>query len=267
MKKAASLFFVLALGFALPAHADRSTKIIRGGQGFLFPDHNSFENPGQFPLAYGMAFEAGYTKANGAATQSLTPSFVYGGGGFGIGAFYARSGNDIGSSAASSAGAGLGVSFLKDRLTVGASYNRSLESVRSSDGNLGVQINLNAPQRKGPSVGIGVESTLNATLGDTQSARGAVGYSFRTNDNIEAGIKFNNLRNTSDFSPYFAGTLGSQYVYAGAAYTYHKTLEDHEVEGRLGFILGRYIDLSALASYVLESGGATTYGATLRASF
>lgn len=267
MKKS-TVLVVFAAVFASSAFADKSTKIIRGGLGFLFPDHNSFANPGQFPLSYGMAVEAGYSRTNGSSQQSLTPSIVYGNGQVGVGAFFARSGTSLtDESSTNSIGAGLGASFLKDKFSVGASYTRDLSDTRTSDGTVNVTANLNGPQRKGPSVGVGVGTTLNATGGDYQTANASVGYSFRSNDNIEAGVVFNNLRNTSDFDPVFAGTFGSQYMYMGVSYRYKKLAEDHVVGARLGFILGRYLDLSASASYVLETGGEANYGATLRASF
>lgn len=267
MKKASFLFLVVAAAFSLPAYADKSTKIIRGGLGFLFPDNNSFVNPGQFPLSYGMAIEAGYGRVNGTSDQSLTPSFVYGNGQLGLGVSYSRSGTDLGSTSTSSLGAGLGMSFLKDKLTVGASYTRSLETPRTDDGTLGFTANLNGPQRMGPSLGVGFGTTLGATSANVQTGTLGVGYSFRSNQSIEGGLTFNNLSDTSDFNPFFAGTFGSQYVYLGGSYTYLKTSTDHKVGGRLGFILGRYIDLSATATYVLKTGGAATYGATVRASF
>ncbi len=267
MKKSSFLVVVLAAAFATSAFADKSTKIMRGGLGFLFPDHNSFSNPGQFPLSYGMAIETGYTRVNGSSAQALTPSFVYGNGQVGLGAFYSRSGADLGSTSSNSVGAGLGVSFLKDKFTMGVGYTRVLDSTRTSDGSLQVTANLNGPQRKGPSVGIGVGTSMNAAGGDRQNASASLGYSFRSNDNIEAGVLFNDLRSTSDFDPYFAGTIGSQYMYLGGTYRYLKASEDHQVGARLGFILGRYIDFSASANYVLETGGATSYGGTVRASF
>jgi hypothetical protein len=267
MKKASLLVLALAAVLTTSAHADKSTKIIRGGLGFLFPDNNSFSNPGQFPLSYGMAFETGYSRVNGSSAQALTPSFVYGNGQLGVGAFYSRSGMDLGSSASNAVGAGLGVSFLKDKLTMGVSYSRSLEAVRINDGTLSVTANLNGPQRTGPSVGVGFGTTINATGTNTRTGTLGLGYSFHSNQSIEAGLTLNDLQNTADYSPYFAGTYGSQYMYLGASYTYVKTSADHVAAGRLGFILGRYIDISALASYVLETGGASTYGATLRASF
>lgn len=267
MMKASLLVLALVVGAATPAYADKSTKILRGGLGFLFPDHNSFSNPGQFPLSYGMAIETGYTRANGSSDQALTPSFVYGNGKVGLGAFYSRSGTDLGTASTSSVGVGLGTSFIKDKFTFGASYARALETVRVNDGFVQVTANLNGPQRKGPSLGVGVGTTLKQVGGDRQNGNIGLGYSFRSNENFEAGLKFNDLRDTSNFSPYAAGTFGSQYVYMGGSYTYEKTDEDHVVAARLGFIIGRYIDLSALASYVLETGGAATYGATLRASF
>jgi hypothetical protein len=74
-----------------------------------------------------------------------------------VGGFYSRGGTDLlGSSAASSVGFGLGVSFLKDKLTLGEKYDTYLESTRTNDGNMAVTVNLNGPQRKGPSLGFGV---------------------------------------------------------------------------------------------------------------
>jgi len=266
MKKSSFLVLVLAAVFTTSAFADKSTKIMRGGLGFLFPDHNSFANPGQFPLSYGMAIETGYTRVNGSSAQGLTPSFVYGNGQVGLGAYYTRSGMDLGSSASSSIGAGVGASFLKDKFTMGAGYSRSLDSTRTNDGTIQVTANLNGPQRKGPSVGVGFGTTLGAAT-NVRTGTASVGYSFRSNDNIEAGVLFNNLSSFSDFDPYFAGTVGSQYMYLGGTYRYLKTAEQHQAGARIGFILGRYIDLSASASYVLVSGGASSYGATVRASF
>lgn len=269
MKKPYLLIWVLTGALSVSALADKSTKIIRGGLGFLFPDHNSFSNPGQFPLGYGSAFEAGYQRANGAnPQQAVTPSFVYGNGKVGLGAFYSRGGTSLTNSTASdSVGVGAGVSFLKDKLTMGLSYDTDLQTSRTSDGNLLFTANMNGPQRRGPSIGLSLGSTVNAAGGDRQKANFGFGYSFRSNNSLEGGITFNDIRDTGDYSPYVAGTFGSQFIYAGGYYTYAKLAATHSVAARVGFILGRYLDLSALASYVLKTGGAATYGATFRASF
>lgn len=269
MKRTLSLLATALLLVSVPAlGADKSTKIIRGGLGFLYPDHNSFTNPGQFPLSYGMAFEAGYTRVNASTTQALTPSLVYGNGKVGLGAFYQRAGAGLtGAGSTNAVGAGFGVALLKNKLTFGAGYSTSLSTGRTDDGTVQLTANLNGPQRQGPSLGLGVTSTINSTIGQRQTATLGVGYSFRSNNSLEGGVKFNRLSTLGDYSPFLAGTLGTQFLYVGANYLYGVLAKTHTVSARVGFIFGRYVDVSALATRVMTTGGATSYGASLRASF
>jgi len=87
----------------------------------LFEDANDFTNPAQIALAHGAAIEGYYTRQNPSGAQSVTPSFVWGNGKVGLGAYGTRSGTNLGSASQSmdSIGGELGVALAQDHLTMG----------------------------------------------------------------------------------------------------------------------------------------------------
>lgn len=247
----------------------KKTHILRGGFGFLFPDHNSFANPGQFAITHGAAFEASYSQASIGSVKGLNSSFVLGKGKWGMGVFGSRVGTAIDSPATSAdvVGGGIGFSILKERMTLGVSYVRSIDVAQTSDGAASVSLTMNGPKRMGPTIGLGATTSLNAAGGDQQSGVIGFGYTFKSNVNLEANYNQNNFRNTDDFTASGFVNYGAKYFYFGAGYSYLNVAGDHQIKGRIGFLLGRFVDFSVFADQTLESGGALTYGVSLRASF
>src|SRR4051812_29699986 len=81
---------------AVTAQARGGGNIMRGGLGFLFPDHNSFNNVGQFAADHGMAVEALYARTNqGGGPQTILPSFVYSNGAMGLGFYGSHTGTSL----------------------------------------------------------------------------------------------------------------------------------------------------------------------------
>ena len=269
MKKSLALFVIFFLLFPVTqAHSRGRTMIQRGGLGFLFPDHNSFSNPGQFAISHGAAFESIYSTDEQGDVQNLAPSFVMGKGRWGLGAFASRTGKvDDPARSLDSVGGALGISFLKERLTLGASYTRSIDVGQTSDGTASITTTLNGPKRMGPSVGIGLSSSVNRAERDIRSATLGFGYSFKTNINLELNYTAVDLDNTANYVGAFYLNWGAKWMYVGVGDRYYNSLKVHEASGRLGFILGHYIDLSVFGNYKLETDGETSYGASLRASF
>lgn len=264
--------FAVFLGIALLAlpsvsEAARKTNIRRGGFGFLFADHNKLNNPGQISIAHGAAVEANYVRQNGLDVEAITPSFVYGNGRFGFGLGATRAGNDLtdGSSASDVAAVAMGIAMLKSRLTFGASYARYLSGGATNDGVLLGSLTINAPKRRGPVFGVGYTTVLGG--GGLQGLIAGLGYSFNTNSAMELNFELNDLSNTDNWSGSFDLTLGNNWFYFGTEVLHSNLSGNQTAAARLGFIIGRYIDLSFQASQVLMSGGSASYGATLRTSF
>jgi hypothetical protein len=257
--------FCGAMALCGASQAASKTDILRGGLGFLFPDHNSFSNPGQFSISHGMAMEADYSREDSTQLQNLTPSLVYGNGKVGLGAFGSRTGTNLTAKNGSLdvIGAGAGVALAKERLTLGVGYDRVISSSPQNDGNLRVEATLNGPQRKGPA--FGVEATT--TLGSTHIAgvTAAAGYSFRSNVSIEAVFKNYDTRQFKNSTLSGFVNWADNMFYLGAGYTYLNLNSLNEIEGRLGVMLGRFVDVSVFAAKVFK--GELSYGGSLRASF
>lgn len=257
----------LALCVSLSAFG-KATNIQRGGLGILFPDHNSFANPGQFAVTYGLAIQGFYTRTDQTPTsQSVAPSLVFGNGRFGFGVYGARSGNDLGSSASSTdvVGGGLGISMLKKRITLGASFDKVLES--GVDGGIAkASLTFQSPSRKGPSIGAVFAAPVNMT-GVKNEVTVGFGHSFKSNTTMEANVKFSDLE---DFKNFVAGgyvNLASRVLYLGAGYQFRNVGTQHAALGRLGVMLGSRVDLSVYGEKAFVTGSALTYGGSLRASF
>jgi len=248
------------------AHAAKQD-LTRGGLGFLFQDHNSFENPGQFSIDKGAGLEAMYMKGDLDA-QAIVPSFVYGNGKFGLGVYGMRSGTSLSDSALKSdeIGAGVGFSMAKERVTVGIGAKRSLESNLTSDGEVGATVTINGAKRVGASIGAGFNTTINADGGDVREGKLAVGYAFNPMTSVEVVGTFNNL---SDFNDWKVGGFlnynGRIFYFSGGVNRYNTT-EVNELLGRAGFVLGR-VDLSLYAGYQLDQGTDPTIGGSFRFAF
>lgn len=256
----------VVIGLALVASFSafgKATNIQRGGLGVLFPDHNSFANPGQFSVTHGIAVEGLYVRTNqSGGLQSVTPSVVFGNGRLGLGAFVNRIGTSFASSSSFDfAGVGAGFSLLKQRLTIGASYSTSLDGLAGS-GKLKGSITLQSPTRQGPSLGAVIEST-----GSSKAGTIGVGYSFHSNKAMEANVRFNSFSDLSDFVASGFVNLASQALYLGAGYQYTNLGIHHAALARLGVVLGGNIDVSLYGGYAFASGSPVTYGGSFRASF
>lgn len=256
-----------AVCFSSIGFAAKNTNLMRGGLGFLFQDHNSFENAGQFAVAKGAALQASYSRGNSFnSDQTLIPSFVYGNGRFGLGVYGSRMGVDLGNSSTAQdrVGAGVGFGLMKERLTVGAGYDRSMSSGTTDNGNLSVTATLNAPGRKGIYFGAAYLMSLN-TAG-RQGGKAAMGFSFQNNKSFEVVAQFNDLNNYSDYQAGGFLNLGGSDVYLSLGYQFLGLNMRHQVSGRAGVILGQ-LDISCFANTVLSSGSAVNYGGALRLSF
>lgn len=264
MLRTKSLLLLLVLsGLGINAYAAGGGAIQRGGIGFLFPDNNSFVNPGQFVDSMGSAFEARYTRTNVDGTnQTATPSLVYGNGTMGLGVYGSRSAVALlGSPTTDSVGAGLGFSLMKGRAVVGFRYDKTLGGTDSGDAS--AMLTLNPAGRKGIAIGVGYTRNLTSAVG---SVTAGLGYSFMHNNNLEVNVTF------PDISALSAWNLGAYVTtlkmpcYLAAGYVMNKTAAatNSGVSARLGAMLGSAMDLSFTANYWFITGSPVTYGASFR---
>lgn len=276
----------LATAFAMilvpgAASGARKANVIRGGQGFLFPDHNTLTNPGQLSLSKDTGIQAMYMRQDtdtgfGTETfQAATPSIAYANGRVGIGVAATRLGTSLDSDSSTDSGtAALGFNLGKRRnVTVGATYTRGLDGDQTNDGTLSAAINLNPSKGEGFAIGAGFSTVLNDTTGgSTKGAVVGLGYSGRNrNNNIEVNLALPNLDDTSAYTIGGYATLGDKAYYLGAGYEYGKTATGNtsDLLGRLGFVLGRGsdVDFSVFLNYRMEDNAKPAYGATLRVTF
>ncbi len=264
MMRSRTLFIGLAiLSLGTPSFARGGGNIMRGGLGFLFPDHNSFANPGQFAESRGMAIQAAYTKMDSPTLHSVAPSFVYGNGAMGLGVYGARTGTTLGTGA-DQIGAGLGFSLLKGRMTFGLGYDKQL-GVGTGNGDISAQLNFNPANRRGAAFGVGYRRTLGSTV---QSLSAGLGYSFMSNKNLEVDIAFPSVSSFSNFNLGAYFTTMAKFFYLGGGYLMSKQgTTVHGAAGRLGFVLGSSFDFSGTIGKYFGAGNPTTWGGTLRASF
>lgn len=248
-------------------HAEKRMALTRGGLGFLFADHNSFANAGNFALDKGTAAEVSYGQFKNVPIVAAQPSFVYGSGKVGFGLYGQRIATSLSdTNAIDSVGGGLGVTLAKDRVTLGVYGSRSLATTPTSDGTVGATFTLNGNKRVGFSLGGAVDTTLNATNGDTKSGRAAIGWGFNTNTSIEAVATLNDIENTEDVN--LAGYLNwsGQMFYFSGGVIYNKLLQTTSVAGRAGLAFGRF-DVSGFTTMATESGGEMFYGGSARLAF
>jgi hypothetical protein len=265
IRKSVFAFAVLAL-VATSAQARSGSSLQRGGLGFLFPDHNSFVNPGQFATSHGSALEFAYQRQNvDGGTQSVGPSFVYGNGSFGLGLSAVRGGTSLSDegSFVDLGTAGLGFSAMKERMTIGASYSRIFNGTAVNDGVVGATLTLQGARRMGAVFGLGYRRVLGP---DTQAATFGFGYAFQSSNSLELNVDFNDLDDVNDFTASGFFNLGRRWFYMGAGYSFANLSEVHSGQARVGFILGK-VDVSGTIAAPFTSGGTLTYGGTLRAMF
>jgi hypothetical protein len=268
MKLRYGLVFGLFFGLSALSVA-RDANIERGGLGFLYPDQNSFINPGEFATAHAMSVQGAYeTNTKSSGPEEAVPSFVYGNGMFGLGVEGVRSAPNVTSStnATDLLEAGAGVSLIKERLTLGATYGRFVNADNGNAGVAGGTLTLQSPNRHGPSLGVGYNSTIGLAT-NTQSTTAAVGYSWRSNKNFEANVYFNDMKNMKNYNVAAFFTTAGNNVYAAGGYEWLNLTSQHEVLGRLGVVLGMKFDVSVLLGYIFTNGNPITYGFSARISF
>lgn len=264
------LFTIVATMFMLSAtsHAAGKSMLSRGGLGFLFPDHNSFSNPGQFSLDKGTAFEGSYATQSTDAGSATTMggSVVYSSGSFGIGAYGNRAG--LSGFEMDSAGAGLGFAMAKGRLTLGLSMARVLTTAfQTNDGTVGVGLTWNGAKREGFTLGAGVTTTLNDSVADTRGATAGLGYGFKSGYSFEANFTLPSIDDTAAYT--LAGYLnmaGKVFYFSGGA-TYDASAQTQSGAARLGLTLGNTFDVSGTVTYPFQTGGNPTFGGTARLAF
>lgn len=245
--------------------AKGNMNIQRGGVGFLFPDHNSLVNPGQFATTHGSGLQFGYQASTTAGSaQAASSTFVYGNGTFGIGVGAMRTAVDLlqGASVDFLQG-GLGFGLMKERMTIGASFGKSMTGVAGDDSTVSGAITFNGARRMGATVGVGYSRVL---ASGAHSGRIGLGYGFQSNNNLEFNLSFADLSNFNAWAASAYFTVAKNMFFLGAGYTYTAVGQTHDVGGRLGFVLGGSFDLSGTASYTVSSS-AFTYGGMLRAAF
>ncbi len=258
------LAFLVFFGLAVDGFAASNSNLQRGGLGFLFPDHNSFSNPGQFGAATGTGLEAYYGRDTASGPQVMTPSLVYGNGMFGLGAYASRSAAVLLSDTHSdTAGVGMGAVLLKGRVTLGAGYEHDLSS--SGLGDITGTLTMNSPNRQGLSLGVAYTRGLASGV---NSMKAGLGYSFMSNNNVEFNFALPDLTSMANFNlgAYFTTMKGMVYLSGGYVMTKAATTI-HGASGRLGFMLGQNVDLSAWANYFFVTSSAVYYGGTLRFAF
>jgi hypothetical protein len=273
MKLLHLLFVCGLLTLAVPSQAAQQMPISRGGLGFLYADHNSFSNPGNFADDRGTGIQAEYSVQQQASgepmEQTFIPSAVYGGTDWGFGIFGQRAGTNLldSSTKTDTIGAGLGVGMFKDRLTIGVSGSRDIDVSQNNNGVVGGSItwNGNGLKREGLALGGAVFTTLDQAGGDVQNAVAAIGWGFEMTK-IEAIATFNNLSDMSDWNLGAALTFEGKVFYFSALYNYLMLSKDSQLGGRLGIVIGKF-DISALVSNTFNSTSNLSYGATVRIAF
>ncbi len=246
--------------------AKSSGTIERGGLGFLFSDHNSFSNPGHFAATRGFALDAGYDTATSAdgLTMGASTSMVYGSGNFGFGAFGNRSGSSLTTTGSFNdfAGAGLGFAAVKGKVLVGLGYRREVSTEQSDDGR--VDATMTVMSAKGMSIGFGATSQINANADEKRTATVAVGFPMSNGFSVEIDGTVNDLSATTNSTASLYATRSGQKAFISIGYLWHNSVWKHGAAARLGFVLGKSVDISAYASHVFISGNNPAYGGSIR---
>lgn len=270
------LFTIVVTMFTLSAtsHAAGKSMLSRGGLGFLFPDHNSFNNPGQFSLDKGFGFEGSYDTQSSTvgSVAAAGASAVYSTGHFGLGAFGNRAGTSFSTTGTfvDTAGAGLGFAMAKERLTLGVSATKVMTTAFSTnDGVVGVGLTWNGSKREGFTLGAGVTTTLNDSVADKRSVTAGLGYGFKNGYSVEGDFNLPDMNATSayTFSGYLNMTGKMFYFSGGGVYDATSAVATQSAKGRLGIVLGNTFDLSGTVTYPFQTGGNPTYGGTARLAF
>lgn len=264
------LFTIVVTMFMLSAksHAAGKSNLSRGGLGFLFPDHNSFSNPGQVSLDKGTSFEGTYStqSTDAGSLTAMGGSVVYSSGHFGLGAFGGRAG--VAGINVDSAGAGLGFSMAKDRLTLGVTMSRVLTTAyQTNDGVVGGTLTWNGSKKEGFTLGAGVTTTLNDSVKDKKSATAGIGYGFKSGYSIEANYALADIDDSAAYTVSgYLNMTGKMFYFSGGA-THDASASTQSAAGRLGIVLGNSFDVSGTVTYPFQTGGDPTFGGTARLAF
>lgn len=270
MKKLLAVAFcgLIAATAAQGKGASPKGMIMRGGLGFIFVDNNNFRNVSQFASSHATALEAKYAQQNNSPTAGA--SLVWGNGTFGLGAYGQRAGTNLTGAGnyADSAGAGLALAVIPDRLNVGANFSKVITtSSATNNGVAGAQFTLMGPHGCGFALGGGGTMVLGDTSGNNvQTGTVSLGYGFKPNVGVEALITINDIKDTTNWAAGGYFNWGGDIVYLGAGYEYVKQSANGQVVGRFGFELGKYFDISAFGTYGLAPGSQPFFGVSARVS-
>lgn len=263
------LVLVFLVGFSAASFAKGKAMIQRGGASFLFPDHNLFlENPGQFSTSQGVGIQGLYAQQTvGPVTgKAVEASVAAATGRFGIGAAVSRSGTTLDQDANDVAGVGMGFNFGKERFTMGASYQRSIDTAQQGSGVARAAFTYNSPKGIGPSIGVGAGRTLD-TGADVTSAIAAIGFMFKDGmSNLSGQVYFPDIDDTSLYTGSLFLTVATSHFYLASGYSYEKSSVDstHLAQGRLGVVLWDRFDISAIVIHRFVTGVDPVYGGSLR---
>lgn len=271
MKSSLFTCFVCLFAFVLSSsEAKMSGSILRGGLGYLYPDHNNFNDPGQLALDHGTGIEVLWeTNQGGNQTQKALPSLVYSNGKIAVGFYGSRVGQSLtnyGSYNALDTIGAMGAFSWMDMVTVGVGYSQNISAGAPAANTLLASVNINSKGGKGVSIGAVASKNLSpqtATLSSNPyNFTVGVGYAFLHNNAIEFDI---NLNSNNQYTPEVNFVFGGMSSYVGLKVKYlYQQGNNYEAEGRLGIIVREAFDISALASYTFTQGSTLTYGATLR---
>lgn len=237
----------------------------RGGMGFLYADNNSFSNSSLFGARSGFAVDAHYDSANSNSLRGATASAVYGNGMVGIGAFDNRSGSDLTSSGSFNdvAGVGAGLNIARGKALVGAGFQKTVNGTAYDTGNVNAAISMRG--EKGLGFGLGASQQMGSITGtNIRTATAAIGFGASNGFMVEADVVVKDLTRTSDLTGAAYLTRSGQSAYLSLGYLWHNLISLHGAAARVGFILGKSIDMSLYATHVFTTGASPAYGASLR---
>jgi hypothetical protein len=250
-----------------PALGKGAESISRGGLGFLFSDHNSFQNPSRFASASVFAWDAKYDTSNRGTVKGVTTSAVFGTGAVGVGAYGSRNGTNLSTSGSydDTAGAGMGLNLAKGKASIGVGYRREVTPGQVDDGRVDAVVTVGGD--KGLSFGVGGSSELNAEAREKQTATVGLGYRFANGFTLETNGVVNDMANIKNFSAGAFLARAGQNAYMALGYQWHNSSSLHGASGRVGLVLAKTFDVSVYATHVFQTGADPSYGGSLRFAF
>lgn len=239
-----------------------------GGVGFVFPDASNFTNPSQRGHTKGAALQLDYNHLNNQGFQSLTPSFVWGSGNFGLGGFASRLGTKLDASEQSvdSIGGEIGVSLANDRLGIGVNYIRSIDTAQNSDGTMTAAMRVSGQRSHGMNFTVAGSTTVNRATRDIKTGTVGLGYGFATGG-FEASYSVTDFQDPGKNNEALGALhLEGKTVYFGAGYGYTKPVNAALLKGRFG-VKYKKVDFSVHADHLFLTGRDIAYGGTFRVTF